>query len=330
MNQQFDWKMLKTIYHAFADDESREAYKHRLLYFLLGDEAEIGKMVWSSPLARALFDFPKVCFYGAGRNAERILKCDAERKIAFSIDTYKTGTLEGRPILSLDEFLSLPDCREYRIVVTAIDQKAQREIQDALDSRNLQYVLANLGTQYFDLPELDLRNEYFVDAGAFDGSTTKYFLDHFEKGFSYVFEANPKQSGVIRECLDGCPNWELFPLGVYDKNGTMRFTVSDSNPAGSKMTEDQGETVEVCSLDAVLSGRKVTFIKMDIEGSEWAALRGAERIIREQRPKLAVCVYHRPEDIWEIPALILQYHLDYKLYLRHYSIADTETVLYAV
>ena len=80
----------------------------------------------------------------------------------------------------------------------------------------------------------------------------------------------------------------------------------------------------------MLRDRKVTFLKMDIEGSELAALRGAERIIREQRPKLAICVYHKPEDMWEIPGFILNCHPDYKLYLRHYSISYTETVLYAV
>ena len=74
----------------------------------------------------------------------------------------------------------------------------------------------------------------------------------------------------------------------------------------------------------------ITFLKMDIEGSELAALRGAERIIREQRPKLAICVYHKPEDLREIPSLLLSYHPDYKLYLRHYSINETETVLYAI
>ena len=88
--------------------------------------------------------------------------------------------------------------------------------------------------------------------------------------------------------------------------------------------------IEVRKLDDMLRDRKVTFLKMDIEGSELAALRGAERIIREQRPKLAICVYHKPEDMWEIPGFILNCHPDYKLYLRHYSISYTETVLYAV
>jgi hypothetical protein len=70
---------------------------------------------------------------------------------------------------------------------------------------------------------------------------------------------------------------------------------------------------------------------MDIEGAELNALRGAEKTILKYRPKLAICVYHKPEDIWEIPAYILSLHGDYRLYLRHYDICSPcETVLYAV
>lgn len=71
-------------------------------------------------------------------------------------------------------------------------------------------------------------------------------------------------------------------------------------------------------------------IKMDLEGAELHALQGAEQTIRRYRPKLAVSIYHNPEDIWEIPELILKLHPDYRLYLRHYSIAAAETVVYAI
>jgi hypothetical protein len=69
---------------------------------------------------------------------------------------------------------------------------------------------------------------------------------------------------------------------------------------------------------------------MDIEGAEQAALKGAENLIREQRPKLAICVYHTPQAIWEIPEIIMKINPDYKLFLRHYSITEAETVLYAI
>ncbi len=69
---------------------------------------------------------------------------------------------------------------------------------------------------------------------------------------------------------------------------------------------------------------------MDIERSDLEAIRGCEKIIKEQHPKLAICVYHKMEDVQEIPTLILDYYEGYDLYFRHYSPFDVETVMYAI
>lgn len=75
---------------------------------------------------------------------------------------------------------------------------------------------------------------------------------------------------------------------------------------------------------------KVTFIKMDIEGAEYEALLGAKETIQKNKPKLAISIYHKPEDIISIPKLIKSMVPNYRLYIRHYSNADNETVLYAI
>lgn len=74
----------------------------------------------------------------------------------------------------------------------------------------------------------------------------------------------------------------------------------------------------------------MTFIKMDIEGAELEALHGCRDTIIKYRPKLAICVYHKPEDIIEIPSYIHEIVPEYKLYLRHHSKDLSETVLYAL
>ena len=74
---------------------------------------------------------------------------------------------------------------------------------------------------------------------------------------------------------------------------------------------------------------RVDFIKMDIEGSELSALRGAESTIRRWQPKLAISLYHRPEDFFSIPSWIDSLGIGYRLFLDHYSIHHEETVLYA-
>ena len=75
---------------------------------------------------------------------------------------------------------------------------------------------------------------------------------------------------------------------------------------------------------------RVVHIKMDIEGAEKRALRGAVEIIRRDKPMLAICVYHKNDDLLEIPKLIKEIVPDYKFYLRHHNVAGTETVLYAI
>jgi hypothetical protein len=90
-----------------------------------------------------------------------------------------------------------------------------------------------------------------------------------------------------------------------------------------------GEKVLAVALDDVLTGFSPTFIKMDIEGAEISALRGGEKTIRRCLPDLAVCVYHRINHIWDIPLLLDDWRLGYKMYLRSYNPYTMETVLYA-
>lgn len=84
------------------------------------------------------------------------------------------------------------------------------------------------------------------------------------------------------------------------------------------------------SIDEILMGKQVTFIKLDVEGSEMAALEGASESIRRWKPKLAVSVYHKPEDLWTLASYIIELNPNYNLYLRHYTTCNYETVLYAI
>lgn len=328
---------LRKIYSALGDNASKDIYAHRLLYSLLGRKESMTKIIYDynpdSPLWRA----EKICFYGAGKGANWLICANAN--IRFVVDKHKTGVIEGIPIISLDTFLQLPDCKEYLLICTQGDDLLP-EIEAELDSLGLQHlsVYRDINPrhfnqiQYFDLPHLNLekQREYFVDAGALDGETTKHFFRCCEQGHAYVFEPNPNQLDTIKEQLQAYGDQvEVFSAALYDENTTLFFD-NDVDKSNALISETGKIKVQACRLDDVLARRKVTFIKMDIEGAELAALRGAERIIREQRPKLAICIYHKPEDMWEIPSLILQYNPSYKLYLRHYSITDSETVLYAI
>jgi len=84
-------------------------------------------------------------------------------------------------------------------------------------------------------------------------------------------------------------------LGLSANQGEASHLTTDSS---------SGTIIQCVALDDTLIGWHPTYIKMDIEGAEYDALLGAERLIRSYKPVLAICVYHRPQDIWEIPQLI--------------------------
>jgi hypothetical protein len=74
---------------------------------------------------------------------------------------------------------------------------------------------------------------------------------------------------------------------------------------------------------------RVDFIKMDVEGSELAALIGAQQVIGQFRPRLAISLYHRHADFFEIPLWLRSHFPGYSLHLEHYTIHFEETVLFA-
>ena len=88
--------------------------------------------------------------------------------------------------------------------------------------------------------------------------------------------------------------------------------------------------VECVALDSVLHDVAVSFIKMDIEGSELSTLVGAKELIRKNSPILAICVYHRQGDLWDIPCFSMTLNPDYSFYLRPHLLEGWDLVCYAI
>jgi hypothetical protein len=118
----------------------------------------------------------------------------------------------------------------------------------------------------------------------------------------------------------------LFNKGLWSNKEILKLQIDGTSSA---ISDDGSEKVYVDSIDN-LCKQPVSYIKMDVEGSEYEALKGARKMISSYTPKLAVCVYHKQEDIWEIPKLIHELNPSYRMYFRHYSFTEVETVLYAV
>ena len=86
----------------------------------------------------------------------------------------------------------------------------------------------------------------------------------------------------------------------------------------------------VTTIDDVLGDRRLTYVKMNIEGAEIDALHGGRNAICKWLPRLAISVYHRASDLWRIPEVISEISSEYQLYLRQHDGGIIETVLYAL
>ena len=113
---------------------------------------------------------------------------------------------------------------------------------------------------------------------------------------------------------------------------TPLLNFSEKSDTSTSLITGVGDfSIPVVTIDSTLNGDVATFLKMDIEGAELQALVGAKETIKKYKPRLAICIYHKLEDIVTIPEYILSLVPEYKFYIRHHHpTIGTETVLYAV
>ena len=220
---------------------------------------------------------------------------------------------------------------QSRSVAAAI---IKRWLMPAGNYHNYNYHVLNSSVQYFPKDIIELTNkEVFVDVGAYIGDTISEFLTITHNSFNKIiaYELDKKCFDKLEDYIQSIneetrSHIKLFNLGIYDSEQIIRYS---SNAATSAIDQIAGETGSVVSLSDHCK-EEITFVKMDIEGSEVRALYGAEKIIKKYKPKLAICVYHQPNHLWDIPIYIKQIVPEYKIYIRHHSDFNVETVCYAV
>lgn len=182
---------------------------------------------------------------------------------------------------------------------------------------------------YFD-KELTLTDEeVFVDCGGYTGDTSLQFIARTGGRYKklVIFEPEGCKEKVIRESLKGHA-YELHMYGIWSSSTILKF--SARGDSASHIAESGETRIPVKALDDVLLKECPTFIKMDIEGAEMEALKGSRKIIESYKPKLAICIYHKPEDLFEIPILLREMRNDYRFLIRQYSDSRFETVCYAI
>jgi FkbM family methyltransferase len=179
------------------------------------------------------------------------------------------------------------------------------------------------------LPRKGLR---MVDGGAFDGDT---IVNMLASGIEFealaAFEPDPTNyAALIERTRKAVPTIaaSLWPCGLDATTRQMRFNAHGL--ASSGMSDRGALVIQTVSFDEALSNWRPNYIKLDIEGAEALALRGMADTIQRVRPAVAVCIYHKPADLWELPRLIDNLLPDSNLYIRSHAWNGFDLVLYAV
>ncbi len=179
-------------------------------------------------------------------------------------------------------------------------------------------------------PRMPLR---LIDGGAFTGDTLELFIG---KGVEFeavaAFEPDPESFrgllGTSRRLAGRLGDTTLWPCGLSEVTSTATFSAGQGT---SSAVTDHGEVhVQLVALDDVLPSFRPNYIKLDVEGSELAAIRGGAEMIRRHQPTVAACVYHRPEDLWEIPLCLRELLPTHRIALRHHAFQGFELIAYAV
>ncbi|MFQ7183496.1 Uncharacterised protein [Hungatella hathewayi] len=225
---------------------------------------------------------------------------------------------------------------EYKQMHDALADEESRKVLVNLMAHRLirdDYYLLNAFSagerQYFSPSFMKYKPQgVFVDCGALNGATTLEYACHvpdFKR--AYVYEPLPK---MHKACVNNLSIFEPSRLiirqaAVSDHTGIVHF---DPFIDGSSHISDTGSLdVPAISLDEDIT-EMVDLIKMDIEGAEFSAICGAKRHICDDRPVLAISVYHFPADLHRIPCLIMKLCPNYHFYLRHHMTDTNETIFY--
>ncbi len=246
----------------------------------------------------------------------------------FDINFYKENEEKIQKVISI-----LADERSREIYNSIIEYKLSGDISC------LRYSHSDFSEIYRDIINAD-SFEYIADLGAYNGDTLREIKPYVPRLRSAVaFEPDRRNHKKLCEyaCLESfeikahkIAAWSHTETLIFDESGNRNSTLISEN---ALPVTKAAKTVEVDadSLDNVLSGTRVDYIKYDVEGSEKEAIDGSHNTISSYSPALLISLYHRSEDIFELPLLIHKRYPEYKLHIRRREyIPAWDTVLIAV
>ena len=247
-------------------------------------------------------------------------------------------------ITSFDKWFIINRFKDFLTLRDNMYDDKSKEVLDTLICSKLkgqEELCENIydNNQYFAIPKFNIinTNEIYIDLGAFVGDTIEKFIYNMNGIFKkiYAFEISSHQFKALNVRVErlkkewAINNDNIILVNAGISNEESEFYINGEGVMSSNRLSKIGyNIVKIYSIDSYFKDIPVTFIKADIEGEELNMLKGAENTIKKYKPKMAISVYHKPDDLLTIPQFIKELVPEYNLSLRHHSIGFDETVLY--
>lgn len=232
----------------------------------------------------------------------------------------------------------------YNVAKSKIKEAFSYLKDDESKEQYCKHLKARIGYSFNELPEATTYNQYFpediiqlsepeifLDCGAFTGDTLNDYLKYAKVPFKkYIcLEPDPQNLIALNNYIDSksLSNVQVIEIAVGNENAVLKFDATGGGGAG---LSDTGSINVNCVRIDDFFNEKISFIKFDIEGAELSALKGAYNTIHKYKPKLAVCIYHLPTDLWEIILHIKEQFPFYDFSVRTHQYDGLDFVLYAI
>lgn len=229
------------------------------------------------------------------------------------------------------------------------DNKSKKDFENIINFRlnqDLSFLLNftfDSQNQYFEdfLPKLQI----FFDIGGYKGESSLEFIKRYPQYKSiYIFEPNTNNLDIAKQTFKTQKNIYYFNIGVGKEPETLFYNnqqkQKDTSNHISKYPSQDSEQLKIDSIDNLIQSNQILskklmgggamMIKMDIEGAEKDAIIGMRQTLLDFHPTLAICVYHKFNDFYQIPKLVLNIRNDYSLFFRHYSETLDESVMFFI
>jgi len=173
-------------------------------------------------------------------------------------------------------------------------------------------------------------DESFIDLGAYNGDTINRFLS-FTDSYKKIIALEPDKRSFrkLLKNTEGLENIILYNAAISDKNGNIPFSAGrgrGSNGVKGNVLDE----IDSVTIDSI-AGDGASIIKFDTEGFEREALLGGVNTIRRYKPRMAISIYHKIDDLWKLPKLVLDINPEYKLYIRKsIALPYWDTCLYSI